>query len=414
MKIENIFLTWKHKHVPAALKACVNSCKINLNGAKIFFYDDQEALDFVETYYPEFLSVYLGYPSGILRADIWRVLVLYKFGGVYADIDVECLRPLDQLLEKVGHDDWELLLTTDHPVHERIHFGGRTMWMNDFMIAKPGARFLKEVIDNFSSMAGGDHQPADAVMVTGPGLFARLVNSAGGPAAAGVTPLPWEWIHPLPDMSNEFSESQEYLQKIRDRTWREDHDPFVVHYWHHTWCKAGNMLNRWGHLLHQTDGEIAERRLWRFEEEIRSELGSSCTLIAQLGRGFAEFANTGEKVLWIIDCEPEVIQLVTQILAGLGREIICFNRTPLSAVDRKKLHGLPGVAVMGENGPLHVTETQIGFPKTPEGEGIYPLTTVRLPSLPLNWQLAAEQYGAPALLVAPNMEWPNIFLSANK
>lgn len=36
------------------------------------------------------------------RADILRLEILYRHGGVYVDTDVECLRPVDELL--AGHD----------------------------------------------------------------------------------------------------------------------------------------------------------------------------------------------------------------------------------------------------------------------------------------------------------------------
>ena len=35
------------------------------------------------------------------RADVLRYEVLRQFGGVYVDTDVECLRPIDPLLEGV-------------------------------------------------------------------------------------------------------------------------------------------------------------------------------------------------------------------------------------------------------------------------------------------------------------------------
>jgi hypothetical protein len=112
----------------------------------------------------------------------WRVLALYRHGGVYADIDVECLRPLDELLEAVGHDDWDVLLPADHPIHERIHFGGQKMWMNDFMIAKPVARFLKRVIEAFVAQ-GGEVRPNRC----GVGNWTMTFNEAdqGGGRASG-------------------------------------------------------------------------------------------------------------------------------------------------------------------------------------------------------------------------------------
>ena len=121
---KNVHLTWKSARTPSSLAGCCLSfARISPNW-EINLSDDDQCLAFVAKEFPDFLSCYLSYPPSILRADIWRVLVLYKYGGVYADIDVECLRPLDELLAAVGHDDWELLLSTDHPIHERIHFGG--------------------------------------------------------------------------------------------------------------------------------------------------------------------------------------------------------------------------------------------------------------------------------------------------
>jgi mannosyltransferase OCH1-like enzyme len=64
------------------------------------------------------------------RSDIIRLEVLFRFGGVYADTDVECLRPIDPLLEegadffagyvKVGKVQNALIAAAaGHPVLER-------------------------------------------------------------------------------------------------------------------------------------------------------------------------------------------------------------------------------------------------------------------------------------------------------
>ena len=59
-------------------------------------WDDAEARAFVAERYPALLPVpYDAYLSGVERADVFRVLVLHSLGGVYADIDVAPLRPVD-------------------------------------------------------------------------------------------------------------------------------------------------------------------------------------------------------------------------------------------------------------------------------------------------------------------------------
>ena len=47
--------------------------------------------------YPEYLAMYDSYRFGIQRADAMRLFFLHKFGGIYIDMDIECLRSLDFL-----------------------------------------------------------------------------------------------------------------------------------------------------------------------------------------------------------------------------------------------------------------------------------------------------------------------------
>lgn len=50
------------------------------------------------------------------KSDILRYELLYRFGGIYVDTDVECLRPFDELLQDarpfIGWEDARLLCPT--------------------------------------------------------------------------------------------------------------------------------------------------------------------------------------------------------------------------------------------------------------------------------------------------------------
>ena len=226
---------------------------------------------FVKEFFPEYAEVYFSYPPGIYRADIFRVMAVLKCGGVYADIDVECRQPLDELLEFAGDGDWEVLLTRDHPIHEKKHFKGRKVFVNDFFVAKPGASFLQSYMDRISNRVAerGLKNPANAVFETGPILFSEtledeiVVNLSGGKESK-VRYIPWERDHPLPDMTNDFPDFVEWQEIILSRSWKFDPEPFVVHYWYHTWCAGGTMLENYGESLLQSDGEIVESRLQRW------------------------------------------------------------------------------------------------------------------------------------------------------
>ena len=53
---------------------------------------------FVKKFFPEFAAAYMSFehPCHVMRADLFRYLVLYKFGGVYMDLDGKCVKSFDQ------------------------------------------------------------------------------------------------------------------------------------------------------------------------------------------------------------------------------------------------------------------------------------------------------------------------------
>lgn len=115
-------------------------------------WDTERANAFVAENYPDLLETYLGYEQGmfasrsstapgrspvlalaeIQRSDIIRYLILYKLGGIYLDLDIKCLKPLDFFLTV----DW-------------ISPPGLPVGLNNaFMAVAPGHPFLKHTIDN--------------------------------------------------------------------------------------------------------------------------------------------------------------------------------------------------------------------------------------------------------------------------
>jgi alpha 1,6-mannosyltransferase len=59
------------------------------------YMDDVQAGQFVlDEYGQEWYDLFVGLPVGVMRGDLWRYMVIYKYGGVYADLDTECLKPI--------------------------------------------------------------------------------------------------------------------------------------------------------------------------------------------------------------------------------------------------------------------------------------------------------------------------------
>ncbi|GFF31820.1 initiation-specific alpha-1,6-mannosyltransferase, partial [Aspergillus udagawae] len=75
---------------------------------------DQNDLDYVETNFgplgenrPDIVETYRSLTARIIKADLLRYLVMYIEGGVYADIDVEALRPVERFVPST-HDERDI------------------------------------------------------------------------------------------------------------------------------------------------------------------------------------------------------------------------------------------------------------------------------------------------------------------
>lgn len=66
----------------------------------IQLFDNQMCEKFLLEEYGELYKEIFNYiPDGPIKADFWRICILYKYGGVYSDIDNEPLVPIKDFLE---------------------------------------------------------------------------------------------------------------------------------------------------------------------------------------------------------------------------------------------------------------------------------------------------------------------------
>jgi len=89
-------------------------------------------VDDLLTQYPELAELYEKLPTPVLKADMIRIVILWVHGGIYADLDMECVQPFDDLLEGqsmvVGREDPRsssignaiVAATPNHPFMEYI------------------------------------------------------------------------------------------------------------------------------------------------------------------------------------------------------------------------------------------------------------------------------------------------------
>ncbi len=89
-----IWQTMKSSQVPAIMKEYSETWIENNPEYEYRFFDDDDMIDFVSTDFPAYLEAFKRIKYGASKADLWRYLIMYKHGGVYADMDCRCINPL--------------------------------------------------------------------------------------------------------------------------------------------------------------------------------------------------------------------------------------------------------------------------------------------------------------------------------
>ena len=112
--------------------------------------------------FPELLVLFDSYPHNVFRADVMRYVVLYVFGGVYADLDSVCLRSFEELA--TGEDCMVSEETYEHVfvVHDQL----KSTLVNGILICRPRHPFYKQLIDALPTYAG--YYFGDVMYATGP------------------------------------------------------------------------------------------------------------------------------------------------------------------------------------------------------------------------------------------------------
>ncbi len=95
-----LFQTWKTHQLPENFAVWSQTWKDYNPTWEFVLWDDAENREFIKKYFPWFLLLYDSYPKEIYRADAVRYFYLYAFGGIYADLDFECCKSFEPLLQE--------------------------------------------------------------------------------------------------------------------------------------------------------------------------------------------------------------------------------------------------------------------------------------------------------------------------
>lgn len=260
--------------VPTLLHQSWKSCSINPDQSswrrqcervlpsswRTWLWTDDDNRDFMRSEFPSFLKLYDSYDMHIKRVDMVRYFYLWRFGGVYMDLDFACLR------------DFAEITLHGHPLLRagRATFGSNAPHVNcynatcvpyrseavpnAFMAAPPRHPFFAWLIHRLPSAANrtlkGHRSP---IYSTGPGFLSESVRWYARDALrrrrASLTLLPknyvFNWVafinskrHPCGYDAMHVNLRMSDVEQIK--LWRacaaKLHNAAVTTFWSHSWA----------------------------------------------------------------------------------------------------------------------------------------------------------------------------------
>jgi mannosyltransferase OCH1-like enzyme len=97
-----IHQTWKNNIVPPHWQSSQDMWKKYHPDWQYILWTDDMNRNFIRDNFPMLLSTFDNFPYNIQRADMIRYAILYKFGGVYCDLDLEPMSNLEDLFPNKG------------------------------------------------------------------------------------------------------------------------------------------------------------------------------------------------------------------------------------------------------------------------------------------------------------------------
>ena len=163
----NIFQTWSTHDLLPEMKQATELLKENNPEFNYYLYDDEECLNFIKENFDESVAnSYLSLIPGSYKADLWRLCILYIFGGVYIDIKI------------MPNNNFKLinLMNKEYFVLERPGFWKKEtygLW-NGFMICKPKNTILLASINRIVDNVKNQNYDYNFLYPTGPGLLGEI------------------------------------------------------------------------------------------------------------------------------------------------------------------------------------------------------------------------------------------------
>jgi mannosyltransferase OCH1-like enzyme len=162
---KNIFQSWFTTDLHPEIREVINKIQRLIPEYNYHLYLDQDMDKFVNEHFPrEIADCYNRLNIIVAKVDFWRYLILYKYGGVYLDMDSTIEVPLNDLIQ---NEDCAIITAENNP----------NMFVQWALIFSKGHPILKKTIELICQNIKSNRYPNDIHKMTGPTVYSEAINT---------------------------------------------------------------------------------------------------------------------------------------------------------------------------------------------------------------------------------------------
>lgn len=168
-----IWQTYKTKQLPNTAAHMREMWRTKNPEWNLQLYDDEDIDSYIKTTWDkDMYEFYIHLPLGVMKADLWRYLILTTHGGVYTDIDSTCIVPINEWF-KDFHGPDALVISPEKDGEQ--HFCQWTMYCTK---EHPAMRFItKFILQNYIDNGINTSNEHFVHETTGPSIWTKAIKA---------------------------------------------------------------------------------------------------------------------------------------------------------------------------------------------------------------------------------------------
>ena len=207
------------KNIPNKYNNNIKTVKYNHKTWEYILWDEIKILELISSK-KEWLDIYYKFTYLHQKIDFAKYVILFIFGGIYVDIDVEIVKSFDSLISEFNNADIIVSKLNINSTESFLATGYNESYNNGIIISKKNGEVIKKLIDEIliSFFKSDLHFKVLYInSTTGPRIFTKVINDNKNK----VNILPSEYLEPCTRGNCNITEKTIAIHK-HELTWMSE------------------------------------------------------------------------------------------------------------------------------------------------------------------------------------------------